>query len=69
MYRIPSIALLIVGIALIAWGLNISDAINSQVKEAFTGSPTDKAVWLYVGGGILTLAGLAGLARSCACKK
>jgi hypothetical protein len=69
MYRISSIALLIVGIALIAWGLNIADAFNSQVKEVFTGEPTDKAMWLYVGGGILALAGVCGLARSCCCKK
>ena len=69
MYRIPSIVLLAVGIALIAWGMNISDSINSQFKEAFTGSPSDKAVWLIVGGAILGVAGLFGVVRSCNCKK
>ena len=64
MYRIPSIVLLAAGIALVAWGMNISDSINSQFKEAFTGSPSDKAVWLIVGGVIIGVAGLLGLVRS-----
>lgn len=64
MYRIPSIVLLVAGVALVAWGMNITDSINSQFKEAFTGSPSDKAVWLIGGGVILGVAGLFGLVRS-----
>ncbi len=46
------------GIVLLIWGYNVSQAVNSQVKNLFTGSPTDKAMYLYIGGGILVAVGL-----------
>ncbi len=46
------------GIVLLFWGYNVSQAVNSQVKNLFTGSPTDKAMYLYIGGGILVAIGL-----------
>lgn len=58
-----SIALLVGGIVLIVFGLNASNSFSSEVSEAFTGSPTDKAVWMLVGGAILAVAGLVGLVR------
>jgi len=44
------IALLAVGILLIVFGLNASDSFGSDVSRFFTGKPTDKAIWLLVGG-------------------
>ncbi len=46
------------GIVLLVWGSNVSQAVNSQVKNLFTGSTTDKAMYLYIGGGILVAIGL-----------
>lgn len=44
------IALLIVGIVLLVYGFNASDSVSSHVSRAFTGAPTNKTVWLLVGG-------------------
>ncbi|MBK7644431.1 MAG: DUF3185 family protein [Planctomycetes bacterium] len=57
------IILLVVGVVALALGVNASDSIGSDFSRLFTGQPTDKALWLLIGGGVSTLAGLIGLAR------
>ena len=42
--------MLAVGIALIIWGVNMSESFSSDVSRAFTGKPTDKAMWMIIGG-------------------
>jgi hypothetical protein len=59
-----SIALLVGGIMLLVFGFNASQSFGSDVSRAFTGSPTDKSVWMLVGGAIAAVAGLVGLMRS-----
>ena len=60
-----SVALLVGGIVLLAFGYNASQAASSEVSRFFTGNPTDKAMWMLVGGAILAVLGLIGLfARS-----
>jgi uncharacterized protein DUF3185 len=59
--RVFSIALLAVGIVLLILGLNASDSISSSFSRLFTGQPTDKTVWLLIGGCVATLGGLGGL--------
>ncbi|MFW6045060.1 MAG: DUF3185 family protein [Planctomycetota bacterium] len=54
-------ALSVVGIVLIIWGVNASESFSSDVSRVFTGSPTDKAVWLLVSGIIATVIGFLGL--------
>lgn len=44
------IALLVVGIILIVLGLQASDSIGSDFSKFFTGAPTNKSVWLMLGG-------------------
>lgn len=58
-----SVALLVVGIVLIVWGVSASESFNSEMSRIFTGSPSDKAVWLLVSGIIATIVGLFGLFR------
>jgi hypothetical protein len=60
-----AIALLIVGIVLLVYGINAHDSIASSTKEALTGTPTDKSMWLIILGivGIVT-GGLGALRRS-----
>jgi hypothetical protein len=36
--------------------------VDSQVKNLFTGSPTDQAMYLYLGGGVLLAVGIVQLA-------
>ncbi len=53
-----SIALVTVGILLIIWGVNVSHSFSSDVSRFFTGSPTNKAVWLLIGGIVAVIVGL-----------
>jgi len=58
-----SVALLAVGIMLIVWGIKASDSFGSDVSRFFTGSPTDKAIWLLIGGAVMAIVGLFGFFR------
>ncbi|MDP3543453.1 MAG: DUF3185 family protein [Elusimicrobiota bacterium] len=63
MNRIASLALLVLGVILLAMGWDAYRSIGSDVSRVFTGAPTDRAVWLLVGGGLAAAAGLGGLSR------
>lgn len=52
------LAMLVVGVILVIYGINASDSVASEVKEAFTGTPTDKSIWLLIGGAALGIVGL-----------
>jgi len=58
MNRIASIALLVGGVILMIIGINATNSFGSDVSRFFTGSPTDKAVWMLIGGIVATIAGL-----------
>jgi hypothetical protein len=58
-----SLALLAGGIVLIIYGLSASDSIGSSFSRLFTGSPTDKTIWLLVGGILAAAIGTGGLMR------
>ncbi|HTQ50209.1 MAG TPA: DUF3185 family protein [Candidatus Acidoferrales bacterium] len=59
-----SIAFLVAGIVLIIFGVNATNAFTSDVSRFFTGSPTNKAVWMLLGGIVASILGLFGLLRS-----
>ena len=63
MNRTASIVLLIVGVALLAFGWDAYRSVSSEVSKIFTGSPSNRAVALLVSGGLVTAAGLRGLSR------
>jgi ABC-type phosphate transport system auxiliary subunit len=42
-------------------GVNASDALSSDISRFFTGSPTDKSMWLIAGGVVLSIVGVMGL--------
>ena len=50
MNKATGLALLVVGIVLIIFGINASDSIGSDFSRFFTGTPTDKSMWLLLGG-------------------
>jgi hypothetical protein len=58
-----SLALLVGGIVLIIYGASASDSLGSSFSRFFTGNPTDKTMWLLIGGIVATVAGLAGMLR------
>lgn len=63
MNKLISLILLVGGIVLIVYGLKASDSIGSSFSRLFTGSPTDKTVWLLIGGFVAAIVGAAGLFR------
>jgi hypothetical protein len=58
MNRIASIALLVGGVVLMIIGINATNSFSSDVSKFFTGSPTDKAVWMLIGGIVAAIVGL-----------
>jgi len=55
-----AVALVVIGLILLVMGLNASDSLSSQFSELFSGSPSDKAIWLIVAGvGALVVGGLS----------
>ena len=58
-----SLALLVGGIILIIYGVSASDSVGSGVSRFFTGSPTDKTMWLLIGGAVAAVVGASGLLR------
>jgi len=63
MNKIVSLALLIGGVALMIIGINATNSFSSDVSRFFTGSPTDKAIWMIIGGIVATVIGLMGMLR------
>ena len=63
MNKAVSLAILAGGILLIIFGVSASQSLSSDISRFFTGSPTDKAIWMLIGGAIATIIGLAGLVR------
>jgi hypothetical protein len=63
MNKALSIALLAGGIVLIVIGVNATKSFSSDVSRFFTGSPTDKAVWMLIGGTVAAIIGLFGTMR------
>lgn len=63
MSKIISLILLAVGVVLIIHGVQASDSISSDFSRLIHGGPTNKTVWLMVGGIVLTAVGAGGLMR------
>ena len=63
MNKTISLALLAGGIVLIVVGINATNSFSSDVSRFFTGSPTDKAIWVLIGGILAVVVGLGGTLR------
>lgn len=64
MNRIVSMVLIAVGLVLVVMGVVESDSVASDISRLFTNEPTDRALWLLIGGGALVLIGGGGMFRS-----
>jgi len=64
MNKVISLIFLIGGVALIIAGFNATNSFSSDVSRFFTGSPTDKAVWMLIAGTLTAIIGLTGTLRS-----
>ena len=50
MRRPIGLGLVLVGVLLLIFGISEADSFASDVSEFFTGNPTDRAMWLMIGG-------------------
>ena len=56
--KIFGLAFLVVGIGLAIWAYQMSGSIGSQIKEVFSGAPTDKVMMMYIGSAVSAVIGL-----------
>ena len=61
MNKLILLAILAGGIVLVVFGVSAINSFNSDISRFFTGSPTDKAIWMLIGGIVAIIIGLAGL--------
>jgi hypothetical protein len=61
MIKAISLAMLAGGILVVAFGIDANNSAGSGISRFFTGSPTDRTMWMLVGGLVASVIGLAGL--------
>ena len=61
MTKAISIALIVGGVVLLYFGGQSFHSLSDDFSRFFTGSPTNKTIWLIAGGMAAMLAGLIGL--------
>jgi hypothetical protein len=63
MNKAIAMAILAGGVVLATYGVAASESFSSDVSRFFSGSPTDKTIWLLVAGIVAIIIGTAGLVR------
>ncbi len=58
MHKIIGVILLIVGVFLLIQGHDLSRSVSSHFKDLFTGSPSAKVTYYYLGGAMCCAVGL-----------
>lgn len=58
MSKTMGIALLVAGVVLLVFGFQESRSTASEVSRIFNNSPSDRAIWFLVGGGVCAAVGL-----------
>jgi hypothetical protein len=58
MNRVVGLALLVIGVILLVYGINAEQSFTSEVSKLFTGAPTDRSIFLMAGGVLAALVGL-----------
>jgi uncharacterized membrane protein YidH (DUF202 family) len=59
-----SLALLAAGIMLTSFGVSEMNSFSSEISRLFTGAPTNRSIWMMIGGVVLAVFGLTGLVQS-----
>ncbi len=58
MFNVVGLAVFALGVVLLIFGFNESQSFSSDVSRFFTGNPTNRSIWLIVGGGMAVVVGL-----------
>jgi hypothetical protein len=59
MKLIIGMTLLVAGLVLLGFGAHFADSPLSEISEAFTGEPSDRALTFLISGAVAAFAGLA----------
>jgi hypothetical protein len=59
--QLIGLILLVVGVVLIGWGFNEAGSFGGKLSKAISGSPGDRVLWFYIGGGVCAAIGLFNL--------
>ena len=59
MRKFVGAGVIVLGVFLVIAGMDASDSISSRFSKLFTGSPTDKTVWLLIGGALAVMVGVS----------
>jgi multisubunit Na+/H+ antiporter MnhB subunit len=62
--NIMGLAVFALGIVLLIFGFSASESLSSDVSRFFTGTPSNRALWMVIGGVISVVAGLFVAIRS-----
>lgn len=55
--RLVGLVLIAGGIVLLVIGIQATDSFASQFHKFFTGSPSDRAIWMIIGGAVAIAVG------------
>jgi protein-S-isoprenylcysteine O-methyltransferase Ste14 len=58
MPSVIGIVLLVVGVVLIIFGMQASVSLGPRLSELFTGTPSDRTLWLLLAGVVVAILGL-----------
>lgn len=58
MNRAIGLALLVAGIVVLIFGIQASQSFTSSVSQTFTGAPTNRSIWMIVGGLVAAIVGI-----------
>jgi multisubunit Na+/H+ antiporter MnhB subunit len=58
MNNIVGLAIFALGVVLLIFGFNESHSFSSDVSRFFTGNPSDRSIWMIIGGALAVVAGL-----------
>ncbi len=61
MSRIVLLAILVVGVVLLIYGIDASHSVSSTVSQTVSGTPTNRSIWLIILGIVGIIAGGFGL--------
>ncbi|MCB9919614.1 MAG: DUF3185 family protein [Planctomycetes bacterium] len=62
--KLVGILLFVAGVVLLIFGINATESFASSVSEVFTGNPTDRSMWLVLGGIVTCVVGAVLFAKS-----
>ena len=57
--RVIGVICLAIGIFLLVRGHDMAQSIGNQVQQVFTGAPTNRSTYFYIGGIALTIFGVS----------